>query len=321
MDFFVQNVLPYILLIVGFFILIKGADFFVEGSSSIAKKLRIPDIIVGLTIVAMGTSAPELAVSVSAAVSGSSDIAIGNVVGSNLLNILIVLGVSAVIVPLTVDKSIFKRDFPVLMITAIILPIMTIIGDNNIGRIAGIILLVLLAAYLFLTVKSAIAYRKSEAAKAESETIKVLPWWKSILFTVCGAAAIIIGADISVDNAILIAQQLNISESVIGLTVIALGTSLPELVTSVVAAKKGNSDMALGNVIGSNILNVLLILGLTATIKPFAVDFNNLIDQFILLGVTAYLLVTSITGKKISRIEGVTYVLIYAGYTVYLFLR
>ena len=157
MDFFVQNVLPYILLIVGFFILIKGADFFVEGSSSIAKKLRIPDIIVGLTIVAMGTSAPELAVSVSAAVSGSSDIAIGNVVGSNLLNILIVLGVSAVIVPLTVDKSIFKRDFPVLMITAIILPIMTIIGDNNIGRIAGIILLVLLAAYLFLTVKSAIA--------------------------------------------------------------------------------------------------------------------------------------------------------------------
>ena len=176
MDFFVQNVLPYILLIVGFFILIKGADFFVDGSSSVAKLLGVPAVVIGLTVVAMGTSAPELAVSVSAAVSGSSDIAIGNVVGSNLLNILIVLGVSAVIVPLTVDKSIFKRDFPVLMITAIILPIMTIIGDNNIGRIAGIILLVLLAAYLFLTVKSAIAYRKSEAAKAELDPTTYQGW-------------------------------------------------------------------------------------------------------------------------------------------------
>lgn len=321
MEFFTTYILPYILLVFGFFILIKGADFFVEGSSSIAKKLRIPDIIVGLTIVAMGTSAPELAVSVSAAVGGSSDIAIGNVVGSNLLNILIVLGVSAIIVPLAVDRSIFKRDFPMLMITAVILPVMTLIGDNQIGRIAGIILLVLFVGYIFLTVRAALAYRKNEAEKNESETIKVLPWWKSILFTVCGAAVIVIGANLSVDNAVIIAGQLGISEAVIGLTVVALGTSLPELVTSVVAAKKGNSDMALGNVIGSNIFNVLLILGTTATIKPFAVEFTTLIDQFILLGVTAYLLVTSITGKRISRVEGATYVLIYVGYTVYLFLR
>ena len=314
-------VIPYILLVFGFFILIKGADFFVEGSSSIAKKLRIPDIIVGLTIVAMGTSAPELAVSISAAIGGSSDIAVGNVVGSNILNILIVLGISSVLTPIIVDKSLFKRDFPVLLLTAVILPLLSIIGGNHIGRLAGMLLVILFAFYIFLTVKSALAFRKSGGSAPESEDIKVMSWWKSILFTVGGAVVIVIGGNISVDSATDIARQLNVSEAIIGLTVVALGTSLPELVTSAVAARKGNSDMALGNIVGSNIFNVLLILGTTSIIKPFSVTIESLMDQIILLGVSIYALIVSWTGKKISRSEGVSFLIIYAIYAVYIFMR
>lgn len=314
-------VLPYIILVFGFFILIKGADFFVEGSSSIAKKLRIPDIIVGLTIVAMGTSAPELAVSVSAALGGSSDIAIGNVVGSNLLNILIILGISSVIVPLSVDKSMFRRDFPVLLVTAVLLPLLTLVGGMYIGRIAGVILIAVFAFYLFLTVRSALAYRKSGAPEEESGNIKVLPWWRSILYTVGGAVVIIIGGKLSVNSATDIARQLNISEAIIGLTVVALGTSLPELVTSVVAARKGNSDIALGNIVGSNIFNVLLILGVTSVIKPFNVTMDSLIDQIILLGITVYLLIMSFAGNKITRLKGVSFLIIYVAYAVYIFMR
>lgn len=313
-------VMPYIMLVLGFFLLIKGADFFVDGSGSIAKKLRIPDIIVGLTIVAMGTSAPELAVSVSAALGGSSDISLGNVVGSNLLNILIILGISAVIVPLSVDKSMFKRDFPVLLITAVILPLICIIGRNTVGRTGGIILLAIFICYITMTVKSAINYRKNGDNITE-DSIKILPWWKSILFTVGGAIVIIIGGNISVDSATEIARQLGISEAIIGLTVVALGTSLPELVTSVVAARKGNSDIALGNIVGSNIFNVLLILGTTSVIKPFAVSQNSIIDMIILLGVTSYLIVASATGKKISRAEGASFLALYCLYTVYIFMR
>lgn len=320
-------ILPYILLAVGFFILIKGADFFVEGSSSIAKKLRIPDIIVGLTIVAMGTSAPELAVSVSAALGGSSDIAIGNVVGSNILNILIILGLSAVIVPLSVDPSMFKRDFPMLLVTAVILPLLSLAGGfftgktAYVGRIAGIILIAIFAFYIFLAVRAALAYRKSGGGDSGDESIKVMPWWKSILYTVGGGIVIVIGADISVDNAIAIAEQLKISEAIIGLTIVALGTSLPELVTSVVAARKGNSDIALGNIVGSNIFNVLLILGATAVIKPFDVTVDSLIDQIILLGVSVYLFVMCLAGKKLGRLKGASFLILYVIYAVYVFLR
>lgn len=313
-------VMPYIMLILGFFLLIKGADFFVDGSGSIARKLRIPDIIVGLTIVAMGTSAPELAVSVSAALGGSSDISLGNVVGSNLLNILIILGLSAVIVPLSVDKSMFKRDFPMLLVTAVILPLICVIGGNSVGRIGGIILLAIFICYIIMTVKSAIDYRKNGNASDE-DSIKILPWWKSILFTVGGAVVIIIGGNISVDSATEIARQLGISEAIIGLTIVALGTSLPELVTSVVAARKGNSDIALGNIVGSNIFNVLLILGTTSVIKPFSVSGNSIIDMIILLGVTIYLIIASATGKKISRAEGASFLVLYCLYAVYIFLR
>lgn len=313
-------IMPYIILIIGFLMLIKGADFFVDGSSSIAKKLRIPDIIVGLTIVAMGTSAPELAVSVSAALGGSSDISLGNVVGSNLLNILIILGLSAVIVPLSVDKSMFRRDFPMLLITAVVLPLICVISGNTAGRIGGIIMLVLFAVYMFMTIKSAVDYRKNGEA-SEEENIKVLPWWKSILYTIGGAIIIVIGGNLSVDSATEIARQLGISEAIIGLTVVALGTSLPELVTSVIAARKGNSDIALGNIVGSNIFNVLLILGVTSVIKPFSVTTDSIIDMIILLGVTIYLIITSATGKKISRAEGASFLALYCLYSVYIFMR
>lgn len=316
-------VLPYAALVVGFLILVKGADVFVDGSCSIAKKLRIPDIIVGLTIVAMGTSMPELAVSVSAAIDGSSDIAVGNVVGSNILNILIVLGISAVIKPVMVDKSVFKRDFPMLLLTAVLLPLLTLTGNYYIGRIAGALLIGFFIFYILLAIKDALRYRKATEAQAEENenTYTVMPWWKSILFTVGGAVVIIIGGKLSVYGATEIAHQLKISEAIIGLTIVALGTSLPELVTSAVAAKKGNSDMALGNVVGSNIFNVLFILGTTSIILPFNVTFDGLIDQFILLDVSVMLWLVSLAGKKLSRLNGIVFLLLYAAYAAYLFMR
>ena len=314
------------MLVVGFVFLIKGADFFVDGSSSIAKKLRVPDIIIGLTVVAMGTSMPELVVSATSALGGSSDIAIGNVVGSNLINVLVILGLSSVIVPICVDNSVFKRDIPVLLLTAVAVPVIALLSKNAdggymIGRIGGIILLVLFAGYLFLTIKAALDYRRAHADEADGEDeIKEKSWLKSILFTVGGAAVIIIGGDLSVDGAVAIANQLGLSEAVIGLTIVALGTSLPELVTSVVAARKGSSDIALGNIVGSNIFNALLILGTTAVIKPIPVPEASIINLFILLGVSIYLAITARTGKKISRLEGATYLVIYAAYMAYLFI-
>ncbi len=315
-------VLPYLYIVLGFAALIKGADFFVDGATAIAKKLRIPNIVVGLTIVAMGTSLPELAVSVSAAIGGSSDIAIGNVVGSNLINILVILGLSAVILPLTVDRSMFRRDLPVVLLTAAILPVMTLIGGGYFGRICGAILVALFIGYIALTVRSALVYRKSTLPEgevpAEENEAKDLPWWLCALFTVGGAALIVLGGNFSVDGATAVAQQWGVSEAVIGLTVVALGTSLPELVTSVVAARKGNSDIALGNIVGSNIFNVLFILGTTVLVLPFEVAASGLVDQLVLLGVSAFLMVTAYTGKKLSRIEGAAYLAIYAAYLSYL---
>ena len=315
-------ILPYLYIVFGFAALIKGADFFVDGATAIAKKLRIPNIVVGLTIVAMGTSLPELAVSVSAAIDGSSAIAIGNVVGSNLINILVILGLSAVILPLSVDRSMFRRDLPVLMLTAAILPVMTLIGGGYFGRICGAILVALFIGYIALTVRSALAYRNitlpEGEAPAEENEAKDLPWWLCALFTVGGAALIVLGGNFSVDGATAIAQQWGVSEAVIGLTVVALGTSLPELVTSVVAARKGNSDIALGNIVGSNIFNVLFILGTTVLVLPFEVAASGLVDQLVLLGVSALLMITAYTGKKLSRIEGAAYLAIYAAYLSYL---
>ncbi len=323
---YVGVVVPYVMLVIGFLCLIKGADFFVDGSGSIAKKLKVPDIIIGLTVVAMGTSMPELVTSVVAACEGKSDISIGNVVGSNIINILVILGLSAVILPLCVDSSMFKRDIPVLLLTAIAVPVIVLLskdadGGYMVGRVGGIILVVMFVGYILLTIKAALDYRKANEDASNEDEIKENSWLKSILFTVGGAVAIVIGAKLAVGGAEKIATQWGIGQDVIALTVVALGTSLPELVTSAVAARKGNSDIALGNIVGSNIFNVLLVLGTTAVINPVPVPFTSIIDLIILLGVSIYLAITARTGNKLIRLEGASYLVIYAGYMVYLFMR
>ena len=314
------------MLVVGFVLLVKGADFFVDGSASIAKKLKVPDIIIGLTVVAMGTSMPELVTSVVAACEGKSDISIGNVVGSNIINILVILGISAVILPLCVDRSMFKRDIPVLLLTAVAVPAIALLSKNAdggymVGRVGGIILVVMFVGYILLTIKAALDYRKANADEPDEDEIKENSWLKSIIFTIGGAAVIVIGAKLAVSGAEKIATQWGIGQDVIALTVVALGTSLPELVTSAVAARKGNSDIALGNIVGSNIFNVLLVLGTTAVIKPVPVPFTSIIDLFVLLGVSIYLAITARTDKKLTRLEGASYLVLYAGYMVYLFMR
>ena len=249
-------------LIVGFILLVKGADAFVDGASSVAKKFRIPAFVIGLTIVAFGTSAPELAVSITAALKGSNDIALGNVVGSNIFNALVVLGTSAAITPIVVDKGMIKRDYPLSIFAAVLLSILaadtlfTKSGALSLGRIDGIILLIAFAGFMVMTIKASMDGRTDMEEEAEA-----LPVLKAIIFIVLGLVGIIYGGDLSVEGAKEIARFFGLSEAIIGLTIVAVGTSLPELVTSVIAAKKGESDIAVGNVIGSNIFNIFLILG------------------------------------------------------------
>lgn len=310
-----------IVLLIGFLLLVKGADWFVEGASSIAKKIKIPSFVIGLTIVAFGTSAPELAVSVTAALKGSNDIAIGNVVGSNIFNTLVVLGMSAAIMPIIVEKGMIKRDYPMSIFVSLLLGVLamdTILWKKpgmQIGRGDGIILLLVFAVYMFMTVKAGIQNR------IEDEPIEELSLWKSILIAVLGLAGIVLGGDWSVDGAKEIARILGMSEALIGLTIVAIGTSLPELVTSIVAARKGENDIAVGNVIGSNIFNILLILGVSSVIHPMDVSQTYLYDigMLILTMLAVYLPIAKT--KKVGRGTGIVMVLCYVVYTVYLILR
>ncbi|MGN0620686.1 MAG: calcium/sodium antiporter [Porcipelethomonas sp.] len=312
--------MDYLLLVVGFVLLIKGADLFVEGSSSIAKMLKIPSMIVGLTIVAMGTSAPEAAVSISATLSkGANDIAVGNIVGSCILNIVLIVGVCAVIKPLNVEKSLLKSDFPVTILASVILLAVCIGKSGIISRFEGLILFGLFVAYLVFTVVRALKFRKNSGDSTEE--IKVLSIPKTIVFTVLGAAAIVYGGTLTVDSAKSIAEGIGVSNHLIGLTVVALGTSLPELVTSIVASKKGESDMALGNVIGSNIFNILFILGMTAVIHPVKVNMASVYDSMILVGLGIMVFIFAFAKKKISRIEGGIMLASYAAYTAYIIMR
>lgn len=322
-------VLNFVLLIVGFAALIKGADFFVDGSASIARTFKVPGVIIGLTIVAMGTSAPELAVSTSAALSGSNEIALSNVVGSNLFNLLMVLGVCAVIRPIPIDKSILKRDFPFSifitlgLLLALGIPVLTgadlsktamLDSVSEISRPIGIVLLVLFVAYITVLIVLA---KKNKTVESEE---KPLPVWKALLLIVVGLACIVLGGQLVVNNARDIAAAFGMSETLIGLTVVAMGTSLPELVTSIVASRKGENGMAVGNVVGSNLFNLLLILGVSGTIHPIAVNLASVFDLCILLvmSVAAYLF--SLT-KNISRVEGAAMVLLYASTVVFAAVR
>jgi len=305
--------MEYILLIVGFVLLVKGADFFVDGASSIAGKLKVPSLIIGLTVVSMGTSLPEAAVSVSASISGNNAISLGNVIGSNMFNLLMVVGVSCMILPIVTDKEIIKRDMPIGIAITGALCLMLL--DGELSRIDAAILLVLFAGYMFILIRSALKNR------VEAPEQKVMSWTKSLVFTLVGVAAIIGGGQLVVENAKIIAANLGMGETLIGLTVVAIGTSLPELVTSIVAAKKGDSGIAMGNVIGSNIFNILFILGMAGLIKPMTAENTFFIDTGILIAVSVMMLIFAFTKRKTNRIEGATAVIVYVAYTAYIIMR
>lgn len=309
-------ILSIIMLVGGFFLLIRGADYFVDGSSSLAAKMKIPSLIVGLTIVAMGTSAPELAVSISAAVSGSNSLAVSNVIGSNLFNIMMVLGICSAIKPIDTNDSVAKRDYPVAIAAVLIFVIFIL--DGKLGRIESAVFLAALAAYMVMSVKIA----KKEAANAADEPAAVefspVVCALSLIGGVCG---IVLGGNLVVEHAKLIAMRAGMSETLVGLTICAVGTSLPELVTSITAARKGENDMAVGNVVGSNIFNVLAILGISGVITPISVNGDAIIDSIILIGVSVVSYIWYISGKKMSRAEGVSLVVLYAAYMVYIIAR
>lgn len=305
--------LNIILLLVGFVLLIKGADFFVDGSSSVAKLIGIPGFVIGLTVVAMGTSAPEAAVSISAGLQGSNEIAVSNVIGSNIFNLLVVAGICAVIKPYKIEKELLHRDFPVNVVVSVVLLLMALAGAT-LTRFNGILMLVCFAAYIAFILW--VAFKNRE--KQTDEDVKTMSPLLSVLAIIGGLAAVIFGGDMVVDSATAIAQQLGWSETFIGLTIIAIGTSLPELVTSIVAAKKGESGLAMGNVIGSNLFNIMLILGLSSTINPIPIDTNGVINISILIGVTALIYVACLVKKGMGRVVGAASVLGYCGYTAYL---
>lgn len=304
-----------LLLLGGFVLLVKGADFFVDGSSSVARLLGIPGFVIGLTVVAMGTSAPEAAVSITAGISGSNEIAISNIVGSNIFNLMVVAGLSAVIKPFNIENTLLKRDFPVNAVACVVLLAMTILA-GTLGRFDGIILLVAFVGYLAFVLYKAF---KNRETSIDSE-VKTMHPVLSVVCIVGGLAAVIFGGDLVVNNAVAIAQRLNWSESFIGLTIIAIGTSLPELVTSVVAAKKGESGLALGNVIGSNLFNIMLVLGLSSAISPIATDMSMIVNVIIMTVVTAFVFVFCAIKKSMGRIAGGICVAGYAAYTAYLIL-
>ena len=305
--------MEYLLLLVGFVLLVKGADFFVEGSSSLAKIMKVPSVIIGLTIVAMGTSAPEASVSINAALTGNNDIAISNVVGSNIFNGLVVVGICAFLASFKTNLDILKRDMPLNILVTFILCLMFL--DGKLNRIEGGILFAGMILYITVMIYHAIKN------KSENEPEKILSLPRSIIYMIAGLAAVIFGGDLVVDKACIIATNFGVSQNFIGLTIVAMGTSLPELVTSIVAARKNEVDMALGNVIGSNIFNILLVLGVAAAISPVKFLTDNIIDTVVLIAMSLVVLVFAWTSKMIDRREGATMLGMYAVYMAYICIR
>ena len=308
-----------VILVIGFVLLIKGADFFVEGSSSVAKRLRVPSIIIGLTIVAMGTSLPECAVSVTASLAGNNALAVSNVVGSNIFNLMVVCGACALFAPLMIQKDTLLKEFPFSIICGILLGVFGFVG-MTVGHIDGVVLLVLFIGYLAWMIRTALKAR-AEGKAVEEEEYEILPVWKCLIFIVGGMIAIKFGGDFVVDGASVIATGFGLSQNLIGLTVVALGTSLPELVTSIVAARKNEVDMALGNVIGSNVFNILFVLGIAATISPVAFITENIIDIVILTVMSILVWIMGWTKQRIDKKEGIVMLAAYAIYLVYICIR
>ena len=370
MDFFHSMPFTIILLVVGFIFLIKGADFFVDGSSGIAKKLRIPSLIIGMTIVAMGTSLPELAVSLTASLADNNELAVSNVVGSNLFNLLVVIGFCAVVKSVPVKKETVKKDFPISIGTTVLMLVLGLLG-MSLGHLDGIIFLIFFVLFLVSMVRAALKARVREkeeeirskkkltaekssdsgASAATGEGVsmsdaknpvsiasdssdissaensdstvpeKQLSIPKCIIFMIIGVIGIILGGDWVVDSASNIAAAFGLSQNLIGLTIVAIGTSLPEFVTSVVAAKKGEVQLAIGNALGSNIFNVLMILGVSAAISPIGFNLENMIDILILLAASLLVWVFARTQGTVKRREGIIMIAIYAAEMVYIILR
>ncbi len=311
-----------VILIVGLALLVWGADHFVRGASTLAKKMGVPPLIVGLTIVALGTSAPELAVSVTAGLNASNEIAVGNVLGSNIFNLLMVAGGSALLCPLVMDRELLKRDWPLSIVATVLLGGLAL-WNNDVSRLDGIILLVFFVGVLFSQVRSAMKSRAAKKAEplSEEESSQYFFKPKWIVFDmVIGLAAIVLGGQFSVNGATGIAEMLGLSETVIALTVVAIGTSLPELVTSLAAARRGENDIAMGNVIGSNLFNILFILGTSASITPIPLQPTAIVDISIVLGISLLMLIPALK-NKFGRLVGLTSVLAYVGYTAFILIR
>ena len=320
-----------LILLIGFVLLIKGADFFVEGSSSVAKKFHVPAMLIGMTIVAMGTSLPECAVSVTASLANNNSLAVSNVIGSNIFNLMVVCGACALFSPLTIRQDTLKKEFPLSIICAALMLVLGYIG-MTLGHIDGIIFLVLFVGYLLWMIQSAKKARAAvlsdpaqsgqiEQSEFVEENIAILPTWKSLVFIIGGMIAIKFGGDFVVDGASSIASSMGLSQTLIGLTIVAMGTSLPELVTSLVAAKKGEVDMALGNVIGSDIFNILFVLGIATAISPISFLMENVIDIILLIIMSVIVLAFAWTRQQINRKEGILMLLMYAAYMVYICVR
>lgn len=309
-----EIILQLVLLVIGFVLLMKGADWFVEGASQLADRFGIPQLVIGLTIVAMGTSLPEAAVSISAAMKGSAEITIGNVVGSNILNVLIILGLTAVIRTVAVQKSTIRYEIPFTIFVTVLLACLGL-ADNQISRVEGVILWVFMIIYLLYLLRMA---KNGQPLEDMPETDKKEPVWKLLLMIVVGVVMIVFGSDISVDAATALATIFGMSERLIGLTIVALGTSLPELVTSVTAAIKGKADIAVGNIVGSNIFNILFVVGTTALITPVTYSANFMVDSIAAVAAMALLLVAVVRKKQLARPAGIVMLLGYAAYFVYL---
>jgi len=312
-------VVAWIILIVGFVLLVKGADFFVDGAAAFAQKLKVPAFIIGMTVVAMGTSAPECAVSITASLRGSNGMAISNVIGSNVFNLLVVCGVCALFAPLAIEKKTLKREFPFSIAAAILLLALGAAG-MTVGHADGVILLGLFVLFLAWMVLSA---RKAMRAGEEqdAEEIKELSNLRCVLYMAGGVATIVIGGQMVVNSAETIALGFGMSETLVGLTICSIGTSLPELVTSVVASRKNQAGMALGNVIGSNIFNILLVGGLASAISPIAVSTNNLIDLVFLIAISVYIMLLVWRKQELRRGGGASMLALYAVYMVYICVR
>ena len=303
----------YVVLIAGMLLLVKGADYFVDGSASVAKILKVPSLIIGLTIVALGTSLPEASVSITASIAGNNELALSNIIGSNIFNTLVVVGCSAMIAPFIMDRDIIKRYLIINLIVSVSLCLF--IFDGILGRMDGILLLIGLVTFMMVLIRSVMRYDVEEEI-GESFSIS-----KSIILIVIGVVAIILGGNFVVNGASDIARQWGMSETLIGLTIVSIGTSLPELVTSVVAARKGESSLSLGNAIGSNILNVLFILGISGTLTPIAAISENIIDVAVLIGIAVFILILSRFNDKMTRTKAAIFIGLYAIYMIYIIVR